>query len=307
MESMLNYQFLQTFLAIYRLGSQTKAAAELHLTQPAIFQQLRNLEAQIGKSLFTKIGKHIYPTPIAHQLALKIAPHMDGVESVWKDMSDESETDKGVVYVGGIAEFFSTTIAPHLAQFLPKGIDIRFEIGHSNLLEKLIRGELDLAQFTSHVVHPGVEIETLFVEHFILVGHPKWQDKISKKSLRMKNTETLDALPWIAYDESLLFIRDYYRNVFSRSFSGHHLRLIIKDLWSIKAAVIGGLGVTVLPSYFCLEDLQKNKLKMLFEPTENLEHKFYLGWKVGALTNKRVALAREAIHNGCAIYSSLEK
>ena len=45
---------LQTFIAAYRLGSLTKAAAQLGITQPAASQQIRALEAQIKKPLFVR-------------------------------------------------------------------------------------------------------------------------------------------------------------------------------------------------------------------------------------------------------------
>ena len=76
MKTMINHATLHTFLTVYRLGSQTKAAVALHLTQPAVFQHLKSLEAQIGKPLFKREGKYIRATLVGHQLALSLAPHM---------------------------------------------------------------------------------------------------------------------------------------------------------------------------------------------------------------------------------------
>src|SRR5258708_38226235 len=54
--------YLHTFLAIYRSGSITKASKYLNLSQPAVSGQLRTLETQIGRDLFTRTSRGIIPT-----------------------------------------------------------------------------------------------------------------------------------------------------------------------------------------------------------------------------------------------------
>ena len=68
---------LRSFLAIYRAGSLTRAARLVHLTQPALSQQLRSLEAHLGRRLFTRLPRGLEPTPAAHDLATAIGPHLD--------------------------------------------------------------------------------------------------------------------------------------------------------------------------------------------------------------------------------------
>lgn len=53
---MLDYR-THTFLTVCRLGSFTQAAAELHITQPAVSQHIRQLEAHYGCALFHKGGR----------------------------------------------------------------------------------------------------------------------------------------------------------------------------------------------------------------------------------------------------------
>ena len=58
---MLDYR-THTFLAVYRAGSFTRAAEELHVTQPAVSQHIRQLEAHYGCALFSKTGRGVEPT-----------------------------------------------------------------------------------------------------------------------------------------------------------------------------------------------------------------------------------------------------
>ena len=59
---MLDYR-AHTFIIAYRLRSFTRAAEELHITQPAVSQHIKQLEARVGCSLFETRGRAIHSTP----------------------------------------------------------------------------------------------------------------------------------------------------------------------------------------------------------------------------------------------------
>ena len=84
---MAHLMYLHTFLAIYRSGSITKASKYLHLSQPAVSGQIRMLETQIGRDLFTRTSRGIIPTAAAHELARSSGPHIDALELL-RDSTD---------------------------------------------------------------------------------------------------------------------------------------------------------------------------------------------------------------------------
>ncbi len=276
---------LSTFLCVYRHGSQSKAAAVLHLTQPAVSQQLKFLEERFGKPLFKRAGRKLVPTPAAHQLALQISKPLDSLEQVWNSLKLKSSSIQ-TIQLGGIREFYSSLIVSHLSELSELGIHCRFTFGHDSLVERLLEKEIDIAQFCAHVAHPGIEIEKFFTEEFVLVGHPKWKKTIANSSPN-KLYSCLNSLPWIAYDESLLFIKEYFLTVFNEPFDGS-VPFTIPDLWTMLNAVIGGCGITILPSYFCKEALLTKKVVVLAYPKNPPKLDFYLGWKDGALQNSTV-------------------
>ena len=59
---------LKVFEAVARLRSFSRAAEELHLTQPAVSTQVRKLEAHADNALFEQLGKKIYLTPAGNEL-----------------------------------------------------------------------------------------------------------------------------------------------------------------------------------------------------------------------------------------------
>jgi DNA-binding transcriptional LysR family regulator len=277
---------LYTFVTVYRHGSQQKAADELHLTQPAVSQHLKILENHIGKALFQKKGRTLVPTLAAHQLVLEIGDAFSQLDQALHHIKGDTTLPRGVVCLGGIAEFFAKVLVPLLKPLLQYDVQLRFEPDHQTLLPRLLSGEFDLAHFTTHVVHPQIVIEKLYHQEFILVGHPAFK--------KQRSAEGLQKLPWIAYDESLLFISEYFQHVFNQPFAGS-VKLLIKDLWGILEAVSAGIGVTVMPAQYCKDLLNAKKIQVLFTPQKALTHQSYLGWKQGALNDPKIKLVKELL------------
>src|ERR1700730_18839696 len=71
---MADLMYLRSFIAMYRSGSIKKASHYLNLSQPAVSGQLRILETQIGRDLFTRTSRGIIPTAAGHELARRRGP-----------------------------------------------------------------------------------------------------------------------------------------------------------------------------------------------------------------------------------------
>ncbi|MBX9585961.1 MAG: LysR family transcriptional regulator [Gammaproteobacteria bacterium] len=285
---------LHTFLTVYRLGSQLKAAESLAMTQPGVSQHVKTLEHYLNRPLFIKVGRKLEPTAVAHQLALSITDALDTLDDVLSTMKQGGNPLRGDVYVGGLSEFFGKVVVPHLSKLSQTDINIRFEIDYSTLLPRLLNNELHLAQFVEFVTHPQITIEKIYHQKFIMIGHPKFKELISKKELDKNNISTLKDLPWLTYNETLLFIKQYFHTVFGKEFNGEP-KLIISDLYAILDAVRAGFGVTVLSSYFCQEYIDNKNVVVLYESKNAPRHYFYLGWKQGALRDPKVKLVYDII------------
>lgn len=290
---------LHTFLTVYRLGAQSKAADALALTQPAVSQHLKILEQYLGRPLFQREGRSLQPTAVAHQLAHNITEADDTISTVLASMRQGEQQLQGEVYVGGLSEFFSKMIMPHMEILSEYDIQLRFIYDYDGLEEKLLKNEIGLAQFVHHVTHPQITVEKLYHQKFVLVGHPKFKSLINNQELDQNNIRCLLDLPWITYSHTLLFIKEYFHTVFQQEFQGK-LKLVISDLWAILEAVRAGFGVSVLSNYFCQEYLDNHELEILYETDKNPSHFFYLGWKQGALRDPKLKFVYELYKNACA-------
>src|SRR5260370_23112094 len=104
-------------VATYRTGSVTKAAEYVHLSQPAVSGQIKALEQQLGRTLFTRTPRGIVPTAAAHDLARSIAPHIDALETAG-DQSGQSTEIQGTVQIGGPVQFLPQRGLPSLSSLI---------------------------------------------------------------------------------------------------------------------------------------------------------------------------------------------
>ena len=89
----LTLRQLQVFAAVAEHASFSKAAAELHLTQPAVSIQVKHLEESIGLPLFERIGKKLFLTEAGSELrsySQSIAQQLDDAREVFAQLKDAS-------------------------------------------------------------------------------------------------------------------------------------------------------------------------------------------------------------------------
>lgn len=298
---------LLSFLRVYRLESQREAANSLDLTQPAISQHIQKLEHQLGRPLFVKHGRKLAPTPTGHLLALKIGKHLDGLEEIVNQMSLGQIGDTQPVYIAAPAALFAKVFVPELRVLLEHEVQIHFISEQNAPVESLLNDSVDLAIVMTPITHPSLMSEPLMEEMFILVGRPEYLDRFPEGIKGKKLRRVIADLPWIILDGTLPFVNEYYQTVLEIPFEGSVV-LTVDNLWALEDAVLAGLGVSVLPSYFCYPALMAGKIVPIIATEYPVLHQFYLAWRQGALSRQSVALTREMLLQAVAkFYARLEE
>lgn len=94
---------LRAFCQVARLGSVTEASRHVDLSQPAVSQQLRRLEAELGATLFQRKGPHLMLTPAGHklyELAMPTVARMDRLAITFRDLQSGTPTGDLDIAVG---------------------------------------------------------------------------------------------------------------------------------------------------------------------------------------------------------------
>jgi DNA-binding transcriptional LysR family regulator len=155
---------LQYFAAVARHRSFTRAAAELYVTQPALSQQIRRLEAELGLALLRRTSKGVELTPAGADLLAHADKVIAEMEAARAEMDRHAGVSRGVARVAATA-----ADAPRLPEALAAfhtehpGIQVALRQGSAQEVVDLTRrGAVDVAvQALAGDPPPGVDAQPL--------------------------------------------------------------------------------------------------------------------------------------------------
>jgi len=242
----LSLKQLKYFVALAEARSFGQAASMVHITQPALSQQIKEMEAGLGISLLERLPRGIRLTRAGHDVLERARVVLADV----RDIERSARLQTGLT--GRLMLGVIPTIAPYL---LPQALtrirarDLTLELRvreaqTSVLLQELAEGHIDAAVVSLPVSHPGLVSETLFTDRFILAGSTErlaaWQ--------RNKSVLRPDLVP----KEQLLLLdeghclADQALDVCSMD-RQRQIDLGASSLATLTGLVAQGFGLTLLP------------------------------------------------------------
>ncbi|MGW6413808.1 LysR family transcriptional regulator [Streptomyces sp. NPDC055055] len=285
---------LRTFLVVYRSGSFTAAAGLLGLSQPTVTAQIRSLERQTGRELFARLPRGVAPTPVAHDLAARVAGPMDALAAAAGHDEASPEERAAPVHLAGPAELLCTRVLPVLAPLAAEGVRLRIVPGLTDpLLEELRAGRHDLVVATFRPRGRTLLSVPLMDEEFVLVAAPAWAAVVGDRVAR-EGPAALRTVPLVAYAEDVPLARRYWRHVFATRLS-RSAAVTVPDLRGVLAAVASGAGFSVLPRYLCEAELASGALVPLHDPEDPPINTGYLVQRPGRPDNPDVTRVRDLL------------
>lgn len=284
--------YLRTFLEAYRIGSLTRAAQHLGITQPAASSHIAALEQLLGKPLFQRQARGVTATPAGDDLARSIAAPLDEIDATMTAARARSSKLVGTVHLVGPAEYLTAKIARALVPLAREGIRFRIQTGNRDrIYEALDGGHADLAVTASRPETNRYGLTHLAREQLKLVAS---EDVVAKVKGREITPDFLCGLPLVAYDETLPLIRHFFEHVFDKQVD-LQASVTAPDLRILLSLVIAGAGWTVLPDYLCDNELAGGQLAELPTAIPAPYNQLYLIWNKGALRHPRVVYVRDSL------------
>ncbi len=178
---MMNLYQLQSFVTVISEGSMTGAADKLFLTQPAISQQIRNLEEDLGVELLVRGVRQIRPTlqgEVLYDYAKKIIQLSNQAKVAVKAMGAEL---KGQIRIGTLNSMGVQLMSPIVGRLLKHNPELNIKVDYDkgeDLIETFKNGLLDILILpeveTEYKMDLGdVDKKFLFKEEMWLVGNGK--------------------------------------------------------------------------------------------------------------------------------------
>jgi DNA-binding transcriptional LysR family regulator len=274
-------EHLRTFLAVYRTGALTRAASQLHLSQPAVTAHVKALEAELGRPLFVRLARGVTPTALADQLAHEVTAPLDALTSLAATFASGAGVEDATLLLGGPADCLAVKVIPALVPFTTAGLRVRARTGLTKeLMSDLGAGELDVVIATTPTRQRGVTVQPLFDETLVLVASPTVARRLDTARLRRGDPSGLGDVALLAFAENVPLVRRYWRSVFG-SASAPSARIVLDDLRGLITALTADAGVSVVPSYLAQRELDTGELVLLADPADPPTNTLYVAHRSG--------------------------
>lgn len=279
---------LLAFEATARLGSATRAAAELSLTQSAISRQLKTLEDQLGVPLLRREGRGLVLTPTGQAYLRDVRGVLQGLAQA--SISAQTQATGGTLNLAILPAFGMHWLAPRLRDFARRHPEVTV-----NLSTRLAPFDFRTAAFDA-AIHfgredwPGVCYLPLLPETVVPVCAPA-----------LINAPLTDPQDIVRHDLLHLDTRPRGWMRWLRTL-GHEADLppgmVFDQFATMAQAAIHGLGIALLPTFFAEPYLAGGQLVLASERTSESIGSYYLVWpeeraEPPALSSFRAWLARQ--------------
>lgn len=283
----LTLRQLKVFESVARNLSFSRAAEDLHLTQPAVSMQIKQLEGNIGLPLFEQMGKKIYLTDAGRELyhySRSISRQLADMELALDELKG-LERGKLHISVVSTANYF----APHLlARFCHRYSGITVSLTVSNretVLKQLSDNVIDLAIMGQPPDDLDIAAES-FMENPLVVIAPPNHPLCKIRQIPVKRLE-----------QETFLVREPgsgTRGAMERFFAGHHIAINrgmeTDTSEAIKQAVQAGMGLGIMSLHTAELELETKRLKILdVQDFPIIRH-----WHVVHRKNKRLSSVAQA-------------
>ncbi len=271
----MNAERLKTFHQVAVQGSFTKAARELHLTQPAVSQQVQALESSLGTMLFDRSARHIRLTSEGKILLAYTRKLFDLYREISVHFSHLHDLTTGLVSIGATA-LVGTYLLPLVTSKFSKkypGVDLDMYMANSHKVHnRLLDGEIDLALAGRLDTPASLSYTLVHRERLVLVTSA--DNPLAGKSVTNKDLKTNPFIWREPGTQTRAILESWFDKLIGRE---HPIRSIeLQNFEAAKRTVVEGYGITALPATSIKRELHMGLLKELKHPDFNLSFDYFL-------------------------------
>jgi len=283
----LTLRQLQCFSAVAKHLSYTRAAEELHLTQPAVSMQIRQLEQQAGMAVTEQFGRQVHLTEAGKEIyryARSILQQVDEMDDVLNKLKGLAGGHLQIATISS-ANYFAPRLLGTFHQRFPD-VTVSMEVTNQTaVLRQVVGNEVDMAIMGQPPDDPQIEA-TPFMDNPLIIVAPPDHRLAKRKRMSLKELEKETFLTREPGSGT--------RGVMHRFFRHHKLKLTtgmeMGSLSGIKQGVQAELGLGLLPRGAVEVELMLGRLVEL--PSRELP--ILRHWYVVMHKGKRLSAAADA-------------
>jgi len=242
----MELRHLRYFAAIARHLSFSRAAEELHVSQPPLSRQIQEMEKELGVALFDRKGKRIELTKAGEFLSIEIPRILDDIEMALRTASAIGGSESSSLRIGCVNFLMYATLPPLFEMLREREPDIRIELSimSTEAQERALRsGSLDLG-FVRSWVATGLIFEPLSEERLALIFPTSAEvDPDPQICIRALADSSFIAIS----SESAPGLAEKIQSICSEYGCIPDIGYVCGDAYSIVKLVSTGLGWSIVP------------------------------------------------------------
>lgn len=257
----MNYTLnqLQIFLTIVKTGSITKAAEELHLTQPAVSIQLKNFQDQFKIPLTEVVGRKLYVTDFGHEIAEAVEKIIDQVGEINNRILAYQGQLIGKLKIAVVST--GKYVMPYfLADFLNAnpGVELNMDVTNRiKVIQSLENNEVDMALVSILPQNLNIESIELLPNKLFLVGKPMQASHIKVRPRQIFNNMS------VIFRESGSGTRILMEKFLDKHEIKVQRKIELTSNEAVKQAVLAGLGYSIMPLIGLRNELLRGEIQTI--------------------------------------------
>ncbi len=238
----MELQHLRTFLAVAQARSLTRAAQQVHLSQPAVSAHIKALEDELRIILFHRTGRGMKPTDAAEQLMPEARDLLTRVEGFQRRAAQLAGGVVGAMRVGVMDCGYDLRLARILGQTRLRHPDLRIEVQTSNSTQNItgvLDQQLDAAFAEGEWEEPRLRIIRVGTSRLGIIAPTIWRDRLTDGGW-----PRLSEFPWVFQSRGCSYCK-----LLHTLGEQHHVRFKpefrTEAFGAVKDLVVEGLALSV--------------------------------------------------------------
>ncbi len=242
----LNFRHLQAFVTVARLNSFTRAAKLLHVSQPALTKQIRQLEKTLGIRLFDRDTRTVALTHMGTELNPVVAQLLREIEGVVFNTQELAAKGRGILRVAALPSLCSTILPTALARFRAQhpGVSVVLrDVVAQRVISMVKAEEVDFGVGSAPSPDPDVRFTPLLSDQMV-VAFPAKHSLGQCKVVKLKQLVRVPLVLMTADSSVRKLVDAAFASIGQLIMPAYEATYMSTAAGMVKA----GLGVTILPS-----------------------------------------------------------
>ncbi|HWX67599.1 MAG TPA: LysR family transcriptional regulator [Rhodanobacter sp.] len=260
MASEVNLNRLAVFVALVRAGSFTAAAEQLGLTKAMVSQHLAKLERELGATLLLRSTRRMSLTEAGTRFHSDCVRLLADAEAAIERVGGNRDTPSGTLRITTSTDYGMAVVAPALASFCQLHPQVQVDLVIGDRINDLIAERFDLAIRVGWLRDSSMYAARLGSFRQLVVAAPAYLSAHGKP----RRPEDLATHDWIAMSVLATPLRWTFVGSDGKRRSVRMRQVAqANNASAVRALVLAGAGVAVLPDYLAEEDIHSGRLVAL--------------------------------------------